>query len=264
MSDSTDLETQAGTDIEQISDEERALIEQNQSEAVPGEYRTPILKLAQPLTKEVTDGDGSVRPGHFVVELTGESFGDKIEFIVSGTSKGRFKPGRDGERSRGSDSPTVDWTDDPFYGQPWSEHPDAQEQYSKRVNEKQHAWESGPPIQTSYNYTGYIAGSPVPVRLGLRKTQVPVAFKWNTILDAVLRGRYWDQVFEVSSYKTENDKGTFYNLVVKPGRKTTPEERQQAVSLAQALRRRAVTTVGEEEETAPAPKDTSAEDAAEF
>lgn len=239
------------TELE-VSDAERQLIEANQQEVDASEFVVPILKLAQPLTDEVTSGDA--RPGQFILGLTSEAFDVPFEFVVAGKGKGRFKPGRDGSRTLVAyDTNTVPWKDDPHFGQPFSEHPDAEEQFKARVDAGEIEWGHGPPIQTTFNYTGYIIGSEVPVRLSLRRTSAPAARKWNTLLDAVLRGRYWDQVFEVSSEQKKNDQGAFYVVTVKQSRKTTAEEKAQAIELATALRSQAIKTVDSEERPAREP-----------
>lgn len=231
--------------VTELSPEEQALVEANQSEVDASEFVVPILKLAQPLTDEVTSGDA--KAGEFILTLTGESFAPPIEFVVAGKGKGRFKPGRNGSRTLVAyDTNIVPWQDDPHFGQPFSEHPDAEEQFRARVDAKEHEWGHGPDIQTTFNYTGYVIGSEVPVRLSLRRTSAPAARKWNTLLDAVLRGRYWDQVFEVSSEQKKNDQGAFYVVTVKASRKTTPEEKAQAIELATALRNQAVRTTGDD------------------
>lgn len=229
-----------------LAAEEEALVAANQSEVDSSDFTVPILKLAQPLTGEVTSGDA--RPGQYVLGLTGETFDGPFEFVVAGKGRGRFRPGRDGERTLVAyDTNTVPWKDDPFYGKPFSEHPDAEEQYKARVDAGDQEWGKGPSIQTTFNYTGYIIGSEVPVRISLRRTSAPAARKWNTLLDAVLRGRYWDKVFTVSSELQKNEKGTYYVATVSIGRPATAEEKTAAIGLATALRNQRVVTVGEED-----------------
>lgn len=246
---STELEkpVEASEELVEISAEEAALIAANQSEVDASEFVVPILKLAQPLTDEVTAG--TAKAGEFVLGLTGESFDAPIEVIISGKGKGRFRPGGKGQRTLVAyDTPTVPWKDDPHYGQPFAEHPDAEEQYKARVDAGEIEWGSGPPIQTTYNYTGYVVGNEVPVRLSLRRTSAPAARKWNTLLDAVLRGRFWDKTFIVGSEQQKNDNGAYYVVTSKLGRPTTPEEKKQAIQLATALRNQSVKTVGDEED----------------
>lgn len=236
------------TEIVEISDEEAALIAENQAADADADFIVPIAKLAQPLTEEVTNGDA--RPGQFILSLTGETFEPGFEFIVAGKGKGRFKPGKDGARTLVSyDSLVVpeSWGDDPFVGQPFSEHPDAEEQYSKRVEAKEIEWGKGPAIQTTYNYTGYIVGSEVPVRISLRRTSAPAARKIDTLLGAVMGGQFWAKPIIIGSEQKKNSQGAFYVVTASlGGRTTTKEERQKAVKLAGAMRRQSIAVVGEE------------------
>ena len=249
MAKSTEVATveETSTEVElsaALAAEEAALVAANQSEVDASEFTVPVLKLAQPLTDEVTSGEA--RPGQFILSLTGDAYDGPFEFIVAGKGKGRFRPGRNGERTLVAyDTNEVPWQDDPFHGQPFSEHPDAEEQYSARANAGEQEWGSGPPIQTTYNFTGYIVGEEVPVRISLRRTSAPQAKKWNTLLDAVLRGRYWDKVFVVNSVQQKNDKGAYYVADVKLGRAASAAEKTQAIQLATALRNQKVSVVGE-------------------
>lgn len=238
------------TEIEPLSPEEEALVSANQSEANTDDFIVPILKLAQPLTNEVSDGLAS--PGDYIMSLTGEAYPAPVEFVVAGKGVGRFKPGKKGERTLvANDSAIVPWKDDPFFGSPFTEHPDAEEAFKAAVNAKTREWGSGPPIQTTANYTGFVLGSDVPVRYSIRLTNKharSVKQKWNTLLDAVLRGRYWDQVFELGSTQETNPSGDrYYVPTIKLLRKTTPEERQKAVELATVLRSQSVREVGGED-----------------
>lgn len=226
-------------EVATLSPEEQALISANQSEANPEEFVIPLLKLTQALTKEVTEGEA--RAGEFFLPLTGDNFGSEIEMIVAGKGKGRFKAGKKGNRTQvANDTAIVPWPDDPHYGQPFTEHPDAEETYSRNANEGKHPWGSGPPIQTTLNLTGFVVGSDVPVRFSIKlanKNAKAEGKKVTTLLDAVLRGRYWDKTLVLTATGTANAEGqSYYNATVKLGRATTPEERQNAVQLATVLR----------------------------
>lgn len=245
---------QAG-EVEALSPAEQALIEANQAEVDKDDLIVPILKLAQTNTNEVAEGLAA--PGEFILTLTGETYEPPIEFVVAGKSKGRFKPGKKGERTLvANDTLTVPWKEDPFFGQPFTEHPDAEEKFKERVNAEEIEWGSGPPIQTTANYTGFIVGTEVPMRFSIRLTNKHargVQKKWNTLLDAVMRGRYWDQVFELGSTQESNASGDrYYVPTVKLLRKTSPEERQRAVELATILRSQNVREVGGDDDVAPA------------
>lgn len=238
---------------------EAQLAAQNTDEIDSSDIQIPLLKVGQPLTQEVADGDA--RPGEFINALTREGLGDEIDFVVSGYQKGRFFHGDRANNRRARKAygvKNVPWQDDPFYGQPFTEHPDAEEQYAKRVNNKEIEWGKGPSISTTFDFTGFVVPEdpdeePIPVCLSLMRTNRRAAQKWVTILQAVLRGKYWDSVFHLTTERTANDKGNYYTVNVKQGRKTTPAERQRALQLALILRQRAdsVQIVGEDDESAP-------------
>jgi hypothetical protein len=138
---------------------EASLVAENQASVDATDLQIPLLKIGQPLTAEVADGDAS--PGEFINSLTREGLGTEIEFVVSGYQKGRFFHGdrESGRRARKAyGTSIVPWTDDPHYGEPFTEHPDAEEQYSARVNANEIPWGKGPSISTTYDFTGYIVG----------------------------------------------------------------------------------------------------------
>jgi hypothetical protein len=77
------------------------------------------------------------------------------------------------------------------------------------------------------------------------RTNVKSAKKIVDDSQAVLRNKYWDAVLELNTERTTNSKGTFYVLNVKQGRKTTPEEKAQAMGLALTVRQKNVEFVGD-------------------
>lgn len=235
--------------------EELATLDNAQLEAIAaaqegeldaGLFQTPILKIGQPLTREVQDEQAE--PGEFINTLTGEGLGDKLGFIVAFYNKGRFASDQESGRAYVSfdDAIPPAWADlvgEEFVGTPFVEHPDAEERFKARVNAKEIEWGSGPLISTTHNYTGYaivpaIEGSDdpddlQPVRLSLQRTNIPAARKFTTIKRAVLRNKpFWDIVFDLSTYKKPFDRGTAHLLSVRQGRKTTSEERSLAAELA--------------------------------
>lgn len=251
----------AVTDTAELAAEAQAKLEDelaagNRSEADASDIQIPLLKIGQPLTDEVVEGDA--RSGEFINALTREGLGDKVDFVVAGFQKGRFDHGVRGEsKSRKAYGvKTVPWNDDPFYGQPWSVHPDAEEGYAKRVNAGEIQWGKGPRISTTFDFTGFIVpekgfeGDPMPMCLSLMRMNTKQAKKWFTILEAVLRGRYWNSVFTLSTVQQRNDSGNYYTINVKQARNTSAEEKQAAVSLALLLKQRAadVQIVGDEDE----------------
>lgn len=140
------------------------------------------------------------------------------------------------------------WSDlvgDEYVGTPFDEYPDAEEVYKARVNKKEIEWGKGPLVSTTHNFTGFALVPSVdpdepdemqPVRLSLQRTNMPSVRKILTLKRASLRGKpFWDVVFDLGTEKRSFDKGMAHLLTVKLGRATTPEERQAAVELAQAV-----------------------------
>ncbi len=240
------VETEAGL---AVSDAElEALLAQQEGEFGDDLFQVPILKIGQPLTREVQAEEAE--PGEFINTLLGEGIGTKIGFIVSYYQAGRFAADRESNRAYVAFGPTIPeaWADlvgEEYVGTSFDEYPDAEEQYKRRVNAKEIEWGSGPVVSTTHNFTGYaLVPSPdpdepddvQPVRLSLKRTDVPMAKKILTLKKASLRGKpFWDAVFELGTEKKQFTKGVSHLLTVKLGRATTPEERQMAVELATAV-----------------------------
>lgn len=236
MTPSTDLTEQV------LTPEELELLQKQQAAEVPDDlFQTPILKIGQPLTREVQAEEAE--PGEFIDTLRGEGIGTKCEFITSYFQLGRFAADRDSGRAFVAFGTTIPeaWADlvgEEFVGQPFDEYPDAEEQYKKRVNAKEIEWGKGPLVSTTYNFTGLVKVEGVgdeedelrPVRLSLQRTNVPAAKKMLTLLRA---GRqYWDRVLELGTEKKGFDRGAAHLLTVKRGRPTDADEKAQATKLA--------------------------------
>lgn len=267
-----ELEVQAAAEVVAAAqaDLEKQLAAENQANIDQADLQIPLLKIGQALTDEVASGDA--RAGEFINALTREGLGDKIEFVVAKYSKGRFDHGnrQEGKRARKAyGTKTVPWTDDPFVGLPFTDHPDGEEQYSKRVNAGEIEWGKGPRISTTFDFTGHVVSGleegeePIPVCLSLMRLNKKQAQKWVTLLDAVLRGRYWDETFVLTTEQQRNDSGNYYTISIRRGRKTEPDEKQRATSLALALRHQNVEFVGESDESASPKAQPAAEGALE-
>lgn len=261
MAKSTDVAVKQSEDValQKAAELEAELAAQNVEASDANDLQIPLLKVGQALTQEVADGEA--RPGEFINSLTREGLGREVEFIVSAYRKGRFDHGdrNAGKKARKAyGQKTVPWKDDPFYGRPFTEHPEAEERYSQRVNNDEIEWGKGPKISTTYDFTGYVISGleedehPIPVCLSLMRMNTKQAKKWITLLDAVLRGRYWDKVFTLTTEQQRDGTNNYYTVGVKQGRSTTPEERQQAVDLALAVRNMNVEFVGEDDSEAAA------------
>lgn len=238
----------------ELADLEASLVGQNQTEVDANDIQIPLLKIGQSLTDEVQQGDADA--GEFINALTREGLGTQIEFVVAGYQKGRFfhgdrKANRRARKAYGVRN--VPWAEDPHFGEPFTEHPDAEEKYSERVNANEIEWGSGPPISTTYDFTGHVISGlsegeePIPVCLSLMRTNSRAAKKWATILQAVLRGKFWDSVFVLTTERVQANAGPHYVVSVKQGRKTTAVEKQRALQLAQVIRSQSVSVVGDDD-----------------
>lgn len=224
-----------------------ALLAQQEAEFTDDSLQVPLYKIGQGLTREVQDGNAEA--GEFIDTLTGEGVGTKVEFITAYYQKGRFAADRDTGKAYTAWTDTIPehWGD--FLGEEWvgtsfAEHPDAEESFKRAVNEKQREWKSGPPIQTTHNFTGLVIvpgfeGEPdtvSPARFSLKSTDTGAAVKWLRLRSAKLRRRpFWDLVFELSTKKNDYKKGAAFNIVVATGRDTTSDERQEAAELARMV-----------------------------
>lgn len=254
------------TELVPASAEELALIQQQEAEFDDTPLQTPILKIGQALTREVQEGEAE--EGEFINTLTGESLGESVQFIIAYYNRGRFAADKKTRRAYVAFSEEIpeSWADlvgEEFVGTPFSEYPDAEEQFKARVNAKEIEWGNGPLISTTHNYTGFVIvpgeeGSDEPdelqpVRLSLQRTNMPAVRKLNTLKRAMLRNKpFWDVVFELSSAKKAFAAGPAYLLNVKPGRKTSADEREEAKNLALAVAAGNVTSNEDAEVEAPA------------
>lgn len=255
-----------------VSEAELAALQQQQEDEIDdvGLFQTPILKIGQPLTKEVQAEEAEA--GEFINTLTGDVLGNKVEFVVADYQRGRFAADRDSGRVYTAYGDTIPptWSDlvgDSFVGTPFAEYPDAEETYKQRVNAKEIEWGKGPLVSTTHNFTGLVITPKVdesgeetgeneicPVRLSLQRSNMPAVRKILTLKKASLRGRsFWDKVFDLSTEKKPFDRGTAFVLTARLGRDSTPEERQEAVQLFMAVRQGRVVDNAEQAERAAAP-----------
>lgn len=200
----------------------------------------PVLKVCQSLTAEVVEGDA--KPGDFINSLTQENFGNEVEFVVAAYQKGRFFSDKETGRSYaaiGSIAPDS-WPEE-YAGRVFAEIDDAEESFRDLVNAEKIEWGTGPKISTTHNFIGFAAGSEVPVRLSLMRTNNGAARKLKTMLR--FSAAPWDQTFIL---KTESQRSSrnepYQSLVVKQGSKTTAEQREMAVAIALAVKGDRVTS----------------------
>lgn len=216
--DSTELTTT------ERSDEELALMGVAKDEIDSDDLIVPILKLVQGTTKGVPEGTPL---GHFLNALTMETYAPPIEFTIAAFKKGRFGTDEDDNIIASGFGKTAE------DGTLWQDHPLAEEQWKAAVNRGEKEWGSGPPISTTYNFFGLIAGSDVPVRFSMMRTAAPAAKKLLTMVQFL--PALWDVQFNIGTKLVEGGRNKYYVPVIEQGAKSTPEQRQAAVKLAQAV-----------------------------
>lgn len=237
---STELDTARQAEID-------ALTQAQDEEFSDTAIQVPILKLTQGLTKEVKEGD--VEAGEFFNTLTSESYGNKVEVIIADVQRGRAASEKGGRYyvAIAQDTIPESWKDkvgEEFVGTPFAEYPDAEEIYKKRVNAGEIEWGSGPEISTTYNYTCLVVPSaPVdsddeettlmPVRIAFLRSTKKAHDKIQTLKKAALRGKpFWSVTFDLEAVPKSFGRNDAFVVNVKKGRKTTPEEQQEAIDLA--------------------------------
>lgn len=238
-----------GQELEKIQEQEQGLVDSFNAGIGDDEQDLviPILKVGQALTQEVQDEEA--KPGDLINSLTGENHGTIVEFVVSGFEKGRFRTNEDGDvicTGREGACPCHDTA--------YEDCPDSEEQYRAAVKRGDKEWGKGPPCATTYNFTGTIPGTDMPVRLSLMRSSAKAAKKLLTMLR--FSRAPWDQVFQVETKTAQNKAGKQYHTVaIKQVRKTENDERQRAVALATALQQQSVNVVGsQDDEAAPGPR----------
>lgn len=225
--------TSEPTELATINPEEAELAASVRGKIDRRDLILPMLKLAQGLTAEVQDGKAT--SGQFVNSLTGEAFDGPVELVIVDYIKGRFfSPKGAGTFVAFGDVAPDNWPPE-YAGQHFTDIPDAEEQYAARANRGDIEWGHGPPIRTTFNYIGFPVDDPeLPVRVSLQRTSRDAARKLNTLLDT--SPTPWGRVYELTSVRKDSDNGPFYVFDVSRGRKTTDDERAEAVKLVKQIR----------------------------
>lgn len=212
--------------------------------------QTPILKIGQGLTREVSEGDAEV--GEFINTLTGDSLGTAVEFIIGFYQKGRFASTKEG-RAFTSFEDTIPASWEPlvgpdYVGTPFAEYPEAEEKFKEAVNAGDREWGNGPQVSTTWNYTGLVLVPDEedqetvdyqPARLSLKRIDKPAHRKLQTLLRAVLRNKAsWDGVIRLETHGRDFGRNTAYTIdptKVRISRKTDATEKLLASEVAQAV-----------------------------
>lgn len=227
-----DLAPTSPAEIAPGSDAERELSQQSGSglDAAPV---LPLINLSQGLSKVVQEGDVPI--GHYFNSLTSGDYGEELEFVVAFKTKGRFYSDEEaGTFVAFGDVAPQNWPER-FAGRRFDELPEAEETYKQRVNDEEIEWGKGPPIQTTWNFVGFVPSEDQPVRLSFKSTARAAARKIHSITDWA--PTLWANVVNLSVRKTTNKRDQdYYVPVATQGRSTDAEERQRAISLATIVR----------------------------
>lgn len=230
---STEVEkVEQETALAPLSDQEQALADAVRGQIDRSTLVLPALKLTQSLTVEVQNGD--VQQGHFINSLTGQDYGEEVEFVVSSLFTGRFYSDDDGNSfvATGDVAPS-NWPED-YANQPFETLADAEEQWKIDTNEGVHEWGKGAPISTTTNFVGYVVTEEgvedLPVRLSLMRSGNNAAKKLKTLLYS-LRAP-WDKTFVLKAKRAVSNDRPYYVVDVAAGAQANDAVRQAAVGLA--------------------------------
>lgn len=267
MTPSKALDTvETNTEVDVVAETAAAIAAQQAQEFEGLQVQTPILKIAQGLTAEVKAGDAEA--GDFINSMSGESLGPQVEFIPAAFQKGRAFALKGGRYfvAIATDIIPDSWEDavgKEFVGTRFDEHPDAEEVFKARVNRGEIKWESGPKIDTTFNFTGFVFVPPIedsdeeghwdPVRIAFKRTTKSAA---DRIVQLHKMGRLqamWDQTYVLNTKEKAYGNNTSFIVEVKKGRPTTNEERLDAAELATATFAGRVRETGNASEAQVAP-----------
>lgn len=235
MSDSTAVEQQApGGEVAVSAEQEAALAARVKGQVDRSKLQLPAIKVVNGLSKEASEG---VAQGTLVNSLTGEQYGESVQLVISDFYYGRFyapKGGGKAYTARGEVVPE-NWPEE-YSGQRFSELDDAEEQWKLAVNNDEHPWGSGPPIQTTINFVVTLAENPgYPLRLSMKSSDTPTANKILQMID--MSPTPWAFAYKISSEgrPTPNGSGTYYGFKAEQDGTPSDEARQAAVKIALAF-----------------------------
>lgn len=149
-----------------------------------------------------------------------------------------------------------------WVGQPFSEYPEAEEKFKAAVNAKEREWGTGPLVSTTHNFTGHAIipaldpedeESLIPVRLSLKRTDVPAAKKFISLKRMLRLRAFWDITFDLTTAPKQSGRHESFVVQVKNGRPTTDEEKLIAMQLASDVAAQRVQAAGDDAEKADEP-----------
>lgn len=199
----------------------------------------PILSVVQGTSKNPPEG---AKNGDFYNALTGDVFGADIDLLVVTYHRGRFFVEKDANGKRtgrtfaaGTDPVVPQFWPDQFKGRVFAELPEAEERYAEMANDGQIEWGSGPPIQTTYNFTGFVVrpeledAEPFPVRLPVKSTSAKAG---KAIIRALAPLRnYWQRSVRLTTDRKTNAAGEPFYAVEFEGFADAPSDYYRAAAL---------------------------------
>lgn len=248
----TELATTPDTDLAAIESAEQAAAERKREQLANEPIKVPILAVVQGTTNNPPP---DAEPGDFFNVVTGDIYGRSIEFLVSLYYRGRFYAidTPDGRKSwsAGTDVTAPDFWPEEYAGRVFAEIPEAEETFAQLANSKEIEWGSGPPIQTTFNFTGLVVKPqlegvpPFPVRVSLKSKSAKAGKKLIAALKPLRT--FWDRTVYLSTERVQGKKGPYF-IVNFDGFGEPPEPgfRGAAIELDQAANQVGVTAVGDE------------------
>jgi hypothetical protein len=230
----TDIEqSQPGGALAVSSEQEAAAAARVKGQVDRSKLQLPAIKVVNGLSKEAAE----VKQGTLINSLTGEQYGDSVDLVIADFYYGRFYAPQGGGKAYTARSEVVpeNWPEE-YAGQHFVELDDAEEQWKAAVNNNEHPWGSGPPIQTTINFVVTLAESPgYPLRLSMKSSDTPTANKILQMID--MSPTPWAYVYTVSSdgRTTPNGSGTYFGFKAEQGGTASDEQRQAAVKIALAF-----------------------------
>jgi len=229
---STELAAQPGADLANV--DEAALAANAIGQIEDADLVLPVITVTQQMSRAVTDGD--VESGHFYNAVSGEDYGDELQFIIVAYAKGRFyvhNRDEEDERTYVASGPVApDTWPEEYAGKLFADIPDAEEQWKVRSNAGEIEWGRGPTIVTTHNYVGFVKGETgIPARIGLSRTSAPAAKKINTIL-RFGGSAPWASAVKLTLDRREVRQKPFFVVKATQGEQSAPEEIEAAKILA--------------------------------
>ncbi len=254
---STELETQQAAELAAVEALEAEAAASARSSLADERIRVPMIAPVQGTTKNPPKGSTG---GDFVNTVTGTVYGPEIEMLIAVYNRGRTYAPKDPETGKRTGEWYVagpeaivpnDWPEE-FRGRVFAELPEAEETFKRNANDRVHPWGSGPPITTTYNFTGYVVKSaaedeePIPVRLSLSRTSTRAARTLITMLKA--QRSFWAKAIQLSTKREESVDGPYYVVQVGSyGAEPTLAQRKAAAELHLAAEQLGLAEVGDPE-----------------